>query len=91
MALGLVKTYHLGFFSLKGSSLQQHMIVNFVKSFIFYLKSREFQGNMFTDLMSRWQSWWVNNSGLFMFAIGLSATKCLQGLFVVSNFIKYIK
>ena len=29
--------------------------------------------------MCRWRIWRVNNSGLYMIAIGLSETKCLQG------------
>ena len=36
-------------------------------------------GNIFTDFMCRLRGWRVNNSGLCMFAIGLSETKCLQG------------
>ena len=41
-------------------------------------------GNIFTAIMCRWRSCRVNNSGLYMFAIGLSETKCLQGwLYVI--------
>jgi len=30
-------------------------------------------------LVAQKKSWWVNNPGLYMFAISLSETKCLQG------------
>ena len=36
-------------------------------------------GNILTDFMCRWRSCRVNNSALYMFAIGLSKTKCFQG------------
>ena len=42
--------------------------------------ARNIPGNIFTVFMCRWRGWRVNNSGLYMFAIGSSETKCLQGL-----------
>ena len=35
-------------------------------------------GNIFTDHMYRWGRYQVDSSGLYMFSIGLSETKCLR-------------